>query len=75
MQLNWSYWYFRDAIPENVCDHIIKEGLSRKKQIAKIGHGDKGPTRDYKKHPLTQEEKLFVQQNMARQAMAANQDT
>ena len=25
--------------------------------------------------PLTQEEKLFVQQNMARQAMAANQDT
>ena len=57
MQLKWSYWYFRDAIPENVCDHIIKEGLSRKKQIAKIGHGDKGPTRDYKKHPLTQEEK------------------
>ena len=37
MQLKWSYWYFRDAIPENVCDHIIKEGLSRKKQIAKIG--------------------------------------
>ena len=25
--------------------------------------------------PLTQEEKLFVQQNMARQAMAASQDT
>ena len=25
--------------------------------------------------PLTEEEKLFVQQNMARQAMAASQDT
>ena len=55
MQLKWTYWYFKDAIPKHICDDIIKEGLSRKKQIAKVGAGRKH--RDYKKHPLTDTEK------------------
>ena len=56
MQLKWSYWYFKNAIPRHICDDIIKLGLSKKKQIAKIGGGSKN-FRDYKKHPLTPEEK------------------
>ena len=26
MQLKWSYWYFKNAIPRHICDDIIKHG-------------------------------------------------
>ena len=37
MNVENSYWYFRDVIPKNICDDIIKFGLQQNKQKAIVG--------------------------------------
>jgi|TARA_X000001388_G_scaffold58199_1_gene43486 PKHD-type hydroxylase len=42
MQFDNYYWYFKSAIPEKICDDIIKYALSKKETMAKTGtYGDK----------------------------------
>jgi PKHD-type hydroxylase len=37
MNLHYYYWWFKEVIPANVCDAIIKHGNSRKEQLALTG--------------------------------------
>ena len=37
MNLNYYYWWFKEAIPANVCDAIIKHGNSKQEQLALTG--------------------------------------
>jgi hypothetical protein len=37
MNLTNYYWYFKSAIPERVCDDIIKYGNAQREQIALTG--------------------------------------
>ena len=42
MQFNNYYWYFKSAVPEKICDDIIKYALTKKETMAKTGtYGDK----------------------------------
>ena len=34
MNIENSYWYFRNVIPKNICDDIIKFGLQQNKEKA-----------------------------------------
>jgi PKHD-type hydroxylase len=38
MHLKYYYWYFQSALPERLCEEIIKYGNSKESQIAKTGH-------------------------------------
>ena len=55
MNLHNHYWFFKKAIPERICDHIKRYGLSLKEQMAVTGgYGDpkrlsKSQTKDLKK--------------------------
>ena len=33
---NYNYWYFVNALPEGICDEIVKIGLSRQKNKALV---------------------------------------
>jgi len=35
--LNYYYWYFQSAIPERICDNIIKHGNCLREEEASIG--------------------------------------
>ena len=37
MNLKNYYWYYQKAVPDNVCDNIIKYGLQTKEQMAVTG--------------------------------------
>ena len=37
MNLNNYYWYFKEAVPDNICDDIVKYGLQIKEQMAVTG--------------------------------------
>jgi hypothetical protein len=37
MNLNHYYWYFKKAIPDRICDDIIKYGKSLQDQMAVTG--------------------------------------
>ena len=37
MNLTNYYWYFKSAIPERICDDIIRYGKSLQDQIARTG--------------------------------------
>ena len=40
MNLKNYYWYYQKAVPDNVCDNIIKYGLQTKEQMAeRLGMG------------------------------------
>ena len=41
MNLHYYYWYFEKAIPERICDDIIRFGLEQEKQTALTGSGAK----------------------------------
>ena len=55
MNISNYYWYFQSAIPERICDMIVKYGKAEKeKQITAIT-GGLGRDRDLTKNPLTKE--------------------
>ena len=37
MNLHHQYWYFKKAVPDRICDEIIKYAISIKDQIAVTG--------------------------------------
>ena len=37
MNLKYSYWFFKSALPSHFCDKLIKYGNSKKEQIALTG--------------------------------------
>lgn len=37
MNLEWLYWYFKDAVPKNICDDIVRYGLQHTKENAVVG--------------------------------------
>ena len=42
MNLQYKYWYFQSAIPERICDDIVRLGHQIKDQMAVTGSfGDK----------------------------------
>ncbi len=38
MNLTNYYWYFKSAIPERICDEVIKYGLSHQDKLARTGN-------------------------------------
>jgi len=56
MNLKWYYWYFQSAIPERICDDIVRYGQEQTKQIAITGSGN-----DKKLSELTEEELKNIQ--------------
>jgi len=40
MQLQNYYWYFKSALPERICDDIIRYSLSKKESMARTGGYD-----------------------------------
>ena len=40
MNLKWSYWYFQSAVPERICDEIVRYGQEQEKMMARIGNKD-----------------------------------
>ena len=53
MNLKWYYWYFKSAIPERICDDIVRYGKEQDKEIAVTGNG--------KKEKLTKEQLKNIQ--------------
>jgi len=49
MNLKWSYWYYKSAIPAKICDDIIKKGLLVKDSIATTGGFEKINNKNIKK--------------------------
>src|SRR5210317_127596 len=41
MNLKYYYWYFQSAIPERICDEIVRYGKEQNKQMALTGTSDK----------------------------------
>ena len=41
MNLKWYYWYFKSAIPEKICDDIVRYGKEQDKEIAITGNNNK----------------------------------
>ena len=41
MNLKWYYWYFKSAIPEKICDDIVRYGKKQDKEIATTGNSSK----------------------------------
>ena len=41
MNLKYYYWYFQSAIPERICDEIVRYGKEQNKQMALTGNADK----------------------------------
>ena len=41
MNLKWYYWYFQSAIPERICDEIVRYGKEQDKEIALTGNSEK----------------------------------
>ena len=37
MNLKYSYWYFKSALPSHFCDKLIEFGNSKKEQIGITG--------------------------------------
>ena len=54
MNLEYSYWWFKAAIPPRICDDIIKYGLRHPDNVATVG--GLGQDRDLKKQPLNKKE-------------------
>ena len=56
MNLSNYYWYFESAIPERICDLIVRYGRAEKKREIMAITGGFGRDRNLNKHPLTKEE-------------------
>ena len=41
MNLKWYYWFFKSAIPEKICDDIVRYGKEQDKEIATTGNNNK----------------------------------
>ena len=51
MNLKWYYWYFKSAIPEKICDDIVRYGQEQNKHIAITGNNNQNELTDtIKKH-------------------------
>ena len=53
MNLKYSYWYFKSALPSHFCDKLIKFGNAKKEQLAITGG-----INTKKEKPITSEEDL-----------------
>ena len=56
MNLQWKYWYFKEAISPKICDEIIHHGLSQKHREQVAFTGDAKFQRDLMKKPPTKKE-------------------
>ena len=56
MNLNYKYWYFKQALSPKICDEIIQHGLSKKDKEQVAFTGDAKFKRDLIKKPLTKKE-------------------
>ena len=56
MNLTNYFWYFQSAIPERICDLIVRYGKSEKQKEHTAITGGYGRDRDLNKQPLTKEE-------------------
>ena len=56
MELENYYWCFRGAIPNRICDDIVKYGLASKENEVQALTGGFGRDRDLTKNPLTKKE-------------------
>ena len=41
MNLKYYYWFFKSAIPERICDEIVRYGQEQEKQMALTGDSQK----------------------------------
>src|SRR6056300_740021 len=41
MNLKYYYWYFQSAIPERICDDIVRYGKEQKKEMALTGNANR----------------------------------
>ena len=41
MNLKYYYWFFKSAIPERICDDIVRYGKEQNKQMAVTGSNNK----------------------------------
>ena len=41
MNLKWYYWYFKSAVPERICDDIVRYGKEQNKEMALTGTANK----------------------------------
>ena len=41
MNLKYYYWYFQSAIPERICDEIVRYGKEQNKEMALTGDSQK----------------------------------
>ena len=57
MNLTNCYWYFKSAIPERICDDIIKYGNQQREQIALTGGQTKKLAELEKKKPTPKKKK------------------
>ena len=48
MNLKYYYWYFESAIPERICDDIVKYGQEQQKETALIGNVKTGHKLSFK---------------------------
>ena len=46
MNLQNYYWYYKKAVPDHVCDKIVKYGLQIKEQMAVTGGYGRNLNRD-----------------------------
>ena len=56
MNLSNYYWYFQSAVPERICDMIVRYGKAEKKREIMAITGGYGRDRDLNKEPLTEAE-------------------
>lgn len=40
MNLKIKYWYWKKAIPDHICDHIIQLGKSKNKEFGTVGYNE-----------------------------------
>jgi len=41
LNLKWYYWYFKSAVPERICDDIVRYGKEQNKEMALTGTANK----------------------------------
>ena len=68
MNLKWYYWYFQSALPERICDEIVKYGKDQEKQMALTGHAGGKKTEE-----LTEEEIQNIQKKRKSDIVWMNQ--
>lgn len=60
MILKYSYWFFKQVIPNNICDLIIKDALSRKIKKGTVGSKDAAPNTTVEKLNIRNSDVVFI---------------